>query len=277
MERADEIYLIDMWRIVAREWRWFAGTAAVVLMATFAYLHASRSQWEATAWIQLGQLGVAPAGQDPKVEPFQRVLERLDTLGFQNDVLKSIGVPVEAPEAKLYRRSLKLEPLPYASLIKLRLRAYSAQDAAELASATVTVLQAIHRRIEARPLELARKRLGEVEASLKDARAEQERLSRETAAGKGDDARMAGVLLAGANADVRTLEQVRNDLMTRLADNYTSGTSMAWPIDVPADRVFPNAPLTLGMGVLAAAFLASLAAVARHALRRRGAATANLA
>lgn len=277
MERADEIYLIDMWRIVVREWRWFAGTAVFVLMATFAYLHASRSQWEATAWIQLGQLGIAPVGQDPKIEPFQRVLERLETLGFQNDVLKSIGVPVEAPEAKLYRRSLKLEPLPYASLIKLRLRAYSKQDAAELASATVTVLQAIHQRIEAPPLDLARKRLGEVEASLKDARAEQERLSREAAGGKGDDARLAGVLLAGANSDVRTLEQVRSDLVTRLAGNYTSGTTMAWPIDVPEDRVFPNASLALGMGVLAAAFLASLAAVARHALRRRGTATANLA
>ncbi len=88
---------------------------------------------------------------------------------------------------------------------------------------------------------------------------------------------MAGVLLAGANADVRTLEQVRNDLSDAAGGQLHLGTSMAWPIDVPADRVFPNAPLTLGMGVLAAAFSPRWRPCARHALRRRGAATANLA
>ncbi|WP_448096388.1 Wzz/FepE/Etk N-terminal domain-containing protein [Luteibacter yeojuensis] len=280
MERADEIYLIDMWRIVVREWRWFAGTAAIVLMLTFAYLHASRSQWEATTWIQLGQMGFAPAGQDPKIEPFQRTLERLETVAFQNDVLKSVGVPVDAPEARLYRRSLKLEPLPYANMIKIHVRAYSERDASQLASATVSVLQAIHERIGARPLELARDRMGEVEANLKQARADQERLSREANGGKGDEARLAGVLLASANDEVRALEQARSDLATRLAGNYTSATSMPWPIDAPEGRVFPNALLTWGMGMLAAAFLASLAAVARHAMRRRHApapATARMA
>jgi hypothetical protein len=269
MERADEIYLIDMWRIVVREWRWFAGTTAIVLMLTFAYLHAARSQWEATTWIQLGQMGVTPTGQDPKIEPFQRTLERLETVAFQNDVLKSVGVPVEAPEARLYRRSLKLEPLPYANMIKIHVRAYSGQDASQLASATVSMLQAIHARLGAQPLELAHDRLREVETNLKQARADQERLSREASGGKGDEARLAAILLASANDEVRALEQARSDLVTRLAANYTSATTMPWPIDAPEGRVFPNALLTWGMGALAAAFLASLAAVARHALRRR--------
>ena len=83
MANDDEIYLIDMWRIVVREWRWFIGVGILVLAATFAYLHHARSQWEATAWIQVGQVGFAPPGLDPHVEAFSRTVERLETRGFR--------------------------------------------------------------------------------------------------------------------------------------------------------------------------------------------------
>jgi LPS O-antigen subunit length determinant protein (WzzB/FepE family) len=268
MANDDEIYLIDMWRIVVREWRWFIGVGLVVLAATFAYLHHARSQWEATAWIQIGQVGTTPVGQDPHVEAFSRTVERLETRTFQDDVLKSIGVPVDAPEGKLYRRSMKIEQLAYANLIKLRIRGYSAEDAKQLATATATVLHAAHARIGAAPVALARDRMEELESTLKETRIARDRLMAE-ASGNGPAAGLAGVALATSNDDMRALEQSRSDLATRQLANYTYETSMAWPVYVPKDRVFPNTLLTGAIGLLGAGFLAALAAVARHALRRR--------
>ena len=63
----DEIYLIDLWRIFAREWRWFVGVLAFVLLATFGFSHLVKPQWEATAWIQIGQVAQTIAGQDQKI------------------------------------------------------------------------------------------------------------------------------------------------------------------------------------------------------------------
>ncbi len=267
MANDDEIYLIDMWRIVVREWRWFIGVGFVVLALTIAYLHHARSQWEATAWIQIGQVGTAPTGQDPHVEAFSRTVERLETRAFQDDVLKSMGVPVDAPEAKLFRGSMKIEQLAYANLVKLRVRGYSAEDAQQLATAAATVLHAAHAQIAAAPLAFVRDRLDAVDARLKDAEARRDRLLAGNT-GRNDQVALTDLAVATSDQDIRALEQVRADLALRQLPNYTYETSLAWPVYVDKDRVFPNTLLTLGIGLLAAAFLASLAAVARHALRR---------
>ncbi|MGE7138693.1 Wzz/FepE/Etk N-terminal domain-containing protein [Luteibacter sp. NPDC031894] len=268
MANDDEIYLIDMWRIVVREWRWFIGVGLIVVAATFAYLHHARSQWEATAWIQIGQVGSAPVGQDPHVEAFSRTVERLETRNFQDAVLDSVGVPVDGPAGRLYRGSMKIEQLAYANIIKLRVRGYSPEDAKQLATATATVLQDVHSRLGAMPLALARDRLDALESELKEAEANRRHLATE-ATGKGDTAALAAIALATNNAEIRGLEHARADLASRLLANYTYETSTAWPVYAPKDRVFPNTLLTAGIGLLAAAFLASLAAVARHALRVR--------
>ena len=269
MERADEIYLIDMWHVVVREWLWFLATGVLIMLATFYYLHSSRSQWEATSWIQIGQVGVAPVGQDPKVEPILRVMERLQTPNFQDEVLKSVGVPLDAPEAALYRRSMKLEAMPYANLIKMHIRAYSQQDASQLASATVAVLHVIHEQAGATAMQLAHARLQEIETNLKDALADRDRLAKEIASGKSDQAEIASMVMAGKSNEIRSLEQARNELAVRLTSNYTSETLMPWPPSVPPGRAFPNTVLTLGLGALVALFFASLVAVARNALRTR--------
>ncbi|MEP6906914.1 MAG: Wzz/FepE/Etk N-terminal domain-containing protein, partial [Pseudoxanthomonas sp.] len=134
----DEIYLIDLWRIFSREWKWFVAVLIMTLVLTYAFAHLVRRQWEATAWIQIAQVGQVPSGQDPKVEPLLRVIERLQLVPFENEILKSIGHASDSPEARLYRNSLKLEPMPYAGpLIRLSVRGYSQQQAIQFATATV--------------------------------------------------------------------------------------------------------------------------------------------
>ncbi|TCV97812.1 subunit length determinant protein [Luteibacter rhizovicinus] len=260
----DDIYLIDMWRVLLRQWRWFVAVLIVVLALTFAYTRVARDQWEATAWIQIGQIAPAPAGQDPKVESLLRVIERLETVAFQDEVVRSIGLTVESREASLYRKSMKLDPEPYANLIKMRVRAYSPRQAADLVTATVTRLEAIHRQIGEVPLRLANQRLDEIEADLRTAQADRDRLSRDAGTGTG----LASVLLASKNEDIRALQQARSELVARLVPNYTFETSMPWPIYVPERKAFPNPVLIWGIGLLTGLFLGGLAAVGRDAMRR---------
>jgi hypothetical protein len=265
----DEIYLIDLWHILRREWRWFIAVLVVVLALTFAWLQTARSQWEATAWIQTGQVGSVPVGVDPKAEPLLRVIARVQTEAFQDDVVRTRGLSTDSAEAKLYRRSLKTDPNPYGNFFKLTLRAYSAQQAKDLAEATTAALRTIHQRIDALPLKLAHDRLDELESNLRMALADRDRLVAATASADHSAAALADVLLASKNEDIRALQQARSELLVRLAPNYTYETSMPWPVYVPVSRSFPNSPLSIGVGLVLALFLAAVTAIGRNALRRR--------
>jgi uncharacterized protein involved in exopolysaccharide biosynthesis len=273
----DEIYLIDMWRILRREWRSFAVVALAVLALAVAYATQARSRWEAQAWVQVGQIGIQPAGQDPRAEPFQRVIDRLQTVAFQDQVLQSAGVALKSPEAGLYRKSMKIDPSFYAGLIKISVRATSPELARRLAQATVDQLHAIHERLLAVPLAQAHERLGEVQADLQEATVARDGLR--AAAGSRDGANsgqapalVAGLLLAGKETEVRELRQTKEDLAARLGDNYTFATSMPWPIYQPDHPVAPNRVLVVGLGVLGGLGLGLFAAVASNARRRAAAA-----
>ncbi|WP_019464600.1 Wzz/FepE/Etk N-terminal domain-containing protein [Dyella japonica] len=268
----DEVYVLDMWRILLREWRWFVAGALLVLAAVFAFAHAARPQWEATAYIQIGQVSGVPPGQDPKVEPLARVLERLKLVPFQNQVMASIGIKDDAPEAKLYRKSLKIEPLPYAGpLVKFTVRGWSPQQARQFADATVTQLQALHQKLLAGPLAMTQARLGEVKADLVSAQSERQRLAQAVGDTHGKDAptaSVASVLLTTTDAEILGLRQAEGDLTVRLSPNYTYDTSLMWPIYVPRSQAFPNLFLVMGIGLLFALSLGAFAAIVRHALRR---------
>lgn len=268
----DEIYLVDLWRILVREWRSFAIAALAVLALAVAYAMLAKPRWEAQAWVQVGQIGTQPAGQDPRPEPFQRVIERLQTVAFQDEVLQSAGVALKSPEAGLYRASLKVDPSFYAGLIKISVRAASPDLARRLAQATVDRLHAIHERLLAVPLAQARERLGEVQADLREATVSRDSLraaagGKDAASGQGP-ALVAGLLLAGKETEVRELRQTREDLAARLGDNYTFATSMPWPIYQPDHPVAPNRVLIVGLGVLGGLGLGLFVAVANDARRR---------
>jgi uncharacterized protein involved in exopolysaccharide biosynthesis len=275
----DEIYLIDMWRIFAREWRWFAGTLALVLLATFGFSHLVKPQWEATAWIQIGQVVQTVAGQDQKVEPLLRIIERLQLVPFQDEILQSLGFAHDAPESKLYRSSMKLEPMPYAGpLIRMSVRANTPERARQLATATVEHLQGLHRELEAGSIDLAQAHLAQIKSDLDEATAERERLLRESGAAADGAQRkdpstalLADMLLSSKNAEVRGLKQAHKDLLDRLGPAFTYDTSLLWPVYVPDRRAFPNPALTWGVGALLGIFLGMFAVVVRNAARRRAA------
>lgn len=274
MNQHDEIYLIDLWRILRQEWRWAASALAVVLVLTFAFTRLARPQWEASAWIQVGEIGPTPAGRDPKVEPFQRVIDRMKTRLFQDAVLRQAQVPLTSRAAQLYRGSLKPDPDPYANLIGVTIRAESTQQARMLAMATVTQLQRLHGDTYAAARALAHARLLGLSEDLRVATSNRAQLQRQLQAGPGNDAAtpaqvLAGVLLTDNTTTIRALKSERDDLIARLTTRYTYETSLAWPLYVPDRQAYPNAIIAWTVGLLAGAGLGVLAAVLRHARRRR--------
>ncbi|WP_426787598.1 Wzz/FepE/Etk N-terminal domain-containing protein [Xanthomonas campestris] len=274
MKDEDEIYLIDLWRILLREWRWALAALLVVLAITFAFTRVAKPQWEATAWIQVGEIGPTPAGRDPKVEPFQRVIDRMKTRLFQDAVLTHAGVPLKSRAAQLYRGSLKPDPDPYANLIGITIRADSATQARTLAMATVAQLQALHGQTNTAALALAKTRLRGLDEDLRLATASrtqlQQQLGNPQASGQATPAQvLAGVLLTDSNTTIRALKAERDDLVARLTERYTYQTSLAWPLYVPDHQAFPNAIMAWAAGILGGGALGVLAAVLRNAVRRR--------
>jgi hypothetical protein len=267
----DEIYLIDLWRILRREWRWFVAVAVVVVAAAVFFAQTARPRWEATAWIRPGQLSPVPPGLDPRIEPFQRVIERMETHEFQDAVLHDLGLSPRSAEAHLYRGSFDLDPSPYAGLLKLTLRGYSRQQAQRFVQVTFEHLQRLHEGLMAEPLELAQARLKQAEAQLRDATAERDRLrqaledSRER-----QDLMLASMVLSSSNQEVRQLQQTVSDLKARLTASYSYQTTLAWPIYVPDHPVYPNRVLIWGAGLVLGLGLGLVAAVARNAARRAG-------
>ncbi|WP_295974551.1 Wzz/FepE/Etk N-terminal domain-containing protein [uncultured Xanthomonas sp.] len=267
----DEIYLLDLWRILRREWRWCLLPLLLALALAALFLHGATRQWQATAWVQVGEFGPTPAGRDPKLEPFQRVIDRIKTRQFQEQVLHSAGVALDSRQAALYRDSLKLDPDPYANLIQLTLRAQSSQQARQLATATVAQLQALHRRIQAGPLQQATARLQELAADIAATQAERDRLLQQQREGRGsvEQQLLGNMLLSEKTTTLRGLKAEREDLLGRLGTRYTYDTSAPWETYVPPRAAFPNPVLVLAAALLAGLGGGVLAAVARNALRRR--------
>lgn len=247
----------------------------VVLAITFAFTRVAKPQWEATAWIQVGEIGPTPAGRDPKVEPFQRVIDRMKTRLFQDAVLTHAGVPLKSRAAQLYRGSLKPDPDPYANLIGITIRAESATQARTLAMATVAQLQALHGQTNTAALALAKTRLRGLDEDLRVATASRAQLQQQLGSPQANDQAtpaqvLAGVLLTDSNTTIRALKAERDDLVARLTERYTYQTSLAWPLYVPDHQAFPNAIMAWAAGILGGGALGVLAAVLRNAVRGRG-------
>src|SRR3569623_3380804 len=265
----DEIYLIDLWRILRREWRWFVAVAVVVLAVAIFLAQAARPRWEATAWIRPGQLGPVPAGEDPRIEPFQRVIERMETHEFQDAVLHDLGLSPRSREGHLYRDSFDLQPSPYAGLLKLTLRGYSPRRAQRFVQVTFERLHRLHEGLMAEPLELAQARLNQAQAQLREATVERDRLKLAMAGAQSrQDLMLASMVLSGSNQEVRNLQQSVSDLKARLTATYSYETTLAWPIYVPDHPVYPNRVLIWGAGLVLGFGLGLVAAVARNAARR---------
>ncbi len=246
----EEIRLIDVWRILARQKKWVWGIPAVTVACALAFVLVVSPQWEATAVIQIGQVGQGAVGLGrPLVESPPRAIERMKLNAFRDAVLADLKIPSDEdnPEARLYRASLKLKLLPDTDLIELRVRGRSREDAEKWAQATVARLRDVHQ-------ELARPSIQRLEVQLMEVKQDLERTEAmranliEAASVKGRNGpgyRFAeNVLLANIlnsrDAEIRHLRERMVGLQEQLSPARTYPTSLIDRVHVPEKPVFPK-------------------------------------
>ena len=239
----DEMSLQDLWRVLIDQRRWLFGIATLcVFLATVGIL-ISKPKWEATAVIQIGQVGQSGVGQGSQlIEPSVRAIERMKMKSFEDDELTALKIPVESgdPIAALFRSTLSLKALGATDLIQVKVRAGSRDQAQTWANAVVDRLREVHERLAEPTIDRLRKQQSELKKQMQIIEEEWKNLltivskSSETS---GDSRFSANLLLSNLllqkNAELRDFEMRRLAADEQLTSIRTYPTSLIDRIYVP--------------------------------------------
>lgn len=274
----EDLRLSDVWRMIVAGRRWVIGVPLVTVIVALIYVHLSDPQWESSAVVQVGQVGQAEVGKvTALVEAPPRAIERTKLPAFQDNVLTSIGIDAaeDDPKARLYRDSLRLRQPPGTDLIELKLRAYSRDEARQLAEATVEQLRKGHDKLALPSIDFLRQQFDDVTRQLERAQKEREFLASQIASGKDIDARnrfaesaLLGQMITMRDEEVRQLRERRLMLEERLGPVRTYATSLIEDVHVGTRPVFPRpalAVLLAATGGLLAGVSIALAVGSRRA------------
>ena len=270
----DEFSLRDLWRILISQRRWLLGLPFVcVLLATIGVIIA-KPKWEATAVIQIGQVGQSGVGQGSQlIEPPLRAIERMKMKSFEDDVLTALKIPVEVddPVAKLFRSTLSLKALGATDLIQVKVRAASRDQAQTWANAVVDRLREVHERLAQPAIDRLRKQQSELKKQMQII--EEERKNLLTIVSKrnetsGDSRFSANLLLSNLllqkNAELRDFEMRRLAADEQLTSVRTYPTSLIDRIYVPEKPASPKKLLIVMLSAVLGLILGIIVAFMRN-------------
>lgn len=242
----DDISLRDLWRILIDQKKWLIGIPIACVFLTIVGILLSKPTWEATAVIQIGQIGQSGAGQGLQlIEPPARAIERMKMKSFADGVLAylKISLAPRDPTARLFRTSLSLKALGTSDLIQVRVRGYSPEEAATWGSAVVDQISAAHEKLTQPTIGRLNTQLAELKKQMQMIENERVNLSKIvsiTAAKSGvsnfSENLLFSNLLVQKNAELRDFE------MRLLAVNEQLSSIQAYPTSL-VDRVYvPEQP-----------------------------------
>ena len=280
----QEISLFEIYAILARRRSWVVSIALVFVVAALSYVFMVSPEWEATAAIQVGQIGGTGvvdrvveriAGL---VEPPARAVERMKRGTFENAVLSNLGVPLSDndPEAALFRKSFKLKSLPNTDLIQIDLRAHSIDEAKRRMAAVVETLSKIHGQIAEPSISRLKSLSAQVAGDMERVRKEREKVLKtlETNSKLGAaDSFAQNVLLASVlqtqDSELRILEERKLALDENLSTAKTYPTSVIDATYVSDQPVFPKKTLIVLLSGVIGLILGILAAFVVEGLDHR--------
>jgi capsular polysaccharide biosynthesis protein len=256
----DYIGILDLWSILASQKRWPIGAVLICVGSAAVWLMLSKPTWEATAVIQIGQIGQLTIGPGPQlIEASTRTIERMKLKSFEDDVLTTLGVSLNPEDqiAQLFRGSLSLRALGTTELIQVRVRGFSSKQAATWAQNIADKIKAIHGGLTRPIVERLDKQLIELNKQMQTITEERSNLAKivSTSAERNGDSKFSenlllSNLLIAKNAEYRDFE------MRRLAINEQLTAIRAYPTTL-VDRVYvpekPASPKKLLTLLLAAA------------------------
>ena len=239
----DEFSLRDLWRILISQRRWLLGLPFVCVVLAAVGVSVAKPKWEATAVIQIGQVGQSGVGQGSQlIESPLRAIERMKMKSFEDDVLTALKIPVEVddPVAKLFRSTLSLKALGATDLIQVKVQAVSRDQAQTWANAVVDRLREVHERLAQPTIDRLRKQQSALKKQMQIIEEERKNLltivskSIETS---GDNRFSANLLLSNLllqkNAELRDFEMRRLAADEQLTSVRTYPTSLIDRIYVP--------------------------------------------
>ena len=270
----DDISLRDLWRVLIDQKKWLFGIPIVCMFLAAVGVMIAKPKWEATAVIQIGQVGQSGVGQGSQlIEPSVRAIERMKMKSFENDVLIALKIPIEDENslAGLFRSSLSLRALGTTDLIQVKVRANSPDQAASWAQAVVDRLKNVHERLAQPTIDRLRKQQAELKKQMQMIEEERANLlkivskSNETS---GDSRFSANLLLSNLllqkNAELRDFEMRRLAADEQLTSVRTYPTSLIDLIYVPEKPASPKKLLVIVLAAVAGLIFGVIVALIRH-------------
>lgn len=269
----DEVSLPDLWRILTGQKRWVIGSAVAFLAAATIGVFSVKPKWEATAVIQIGQIGQSSVGGPLLIEPPVRAIERMKTKSFEDNVLTKLAIPLEDenPDAALFRSTVSLKVLGTSDLIQVKVRAKSREQAQIWAGAVADVLNAVHDRLTQPISDRLVIQQSAFKKQIQLINEEHASLMRITpnSSGSNLDARFpANLLLSNLlqqkNAELRSFEFQILALDERLALIHAYRTTLAERVHVPVRPATPKVLLTIVLAALVGLIIGVIVAFICH-------------
>lgn len=270
----DEFSLRDLWRILISQRRWLLGLPFVCVLLAAVGVFIAKPKWEATAVIQIGQVGQSGVGQGSQlIEPPLRAIERMKMKSFEDDVLTALKIPVEVddPVAKLFRSTLSLKALGATDLIQVKVRAVSRDQAQTWANAVVDRLREVHERLAQPTIDRLRKQQSELKKQMQIIEEERTNLLKivsKSSETSGDSRFSANLLLSNLllqkNAELRDFEMRRLAADEQLTSVRTYPTSLIDRIYVPEKPASPKKLLIVMLSAVLGLILGVVVALLRN-------------
>ena len=264
------IDLAKVYRVLVENKRWVIGIPLLFLGLAFIAIQLIQPKWEAIGLVQVGQVW-----QDQKaisVENPISVVERIKNKSFQVKILSKLGISLdeENPKRKLFVNSLKVKVVPNTDLLELRIRGYSAMEAAHWVEETVNYLQEAHKKLAEPTISRLQKQLVEVKKQILSVKAEKDSLVKnaELKSQIGPGNRFAENLLltnylVQKDSELREFASRQLGLEEQLNPAKTFPTSLLEQAYVPEKPVSPQKLLIVILATLVGLILGVIVALAR--------------
>jgi capsular polysaccharide biosynthesis protein len=241
-----------------RRWKLAAMVFAVTAVVCWIYLSTVPKQWEATATVQIGQIGQQAIGQQVQlVESASRVFERVKTRSFKDSILKDAKLPSLddaefGSESRIFGNSLNVKLLSNPDLIEIKVRALSPDQAATFLQSVVGKLKQIHDGVAFPTASKLRASLQQLSESIKVLESERllytEQLAKVASSSKVEDFLQKSVyakLLSDLDLQLRTLQDRKLAVEEQLSPSRTYSTSILEGLTVSKDAVAPLKLITI--------------------------------
>ncbi len=269
--------LPDVWRVLVSQKKCVIGLPIACLLFAIAAIALSKPKWEATAVIQIGQVGRSSVDQVSQlIEPPVRAIERMKMKSFEDDVLAKLKISPEEknPIAKLFRSSLVLKALGTTDLIQVKIQALSRHHAELWVAAVTDRLKDIHEKLSQPTIDHLRKQQTELNKQvqiIEEERASLLRIVSKSSETSGESQFSANLLLSHLllqkNAELRDFEMRRLATDEQLTSVRTYPTSLIDRIYVPEKPSSPKRLLIIVVAAVLGLILGAIVAFIRNEWR----------